>query len=272
MSFQNFRPDTTFYHPENAYCLGLASDLAYESANKVTARCKTWGLNFSRFIESPKASKRDTQLFVAANDKLVLVAFRGTEPKKLQDWLADANTMLIDGPFGGRVHAGFHLALASVWPALLDTLRELPRNGQSLWFTGHSLGAALAALAVARLRDEFDQPVHGLYTFGQPRIGDRTFERAYDQDNGSRSFRFVNNNDVVTRVPMRAMGFSHIGTFLYFDHDGHLRRDPHFWFSFLDRIEGRIDDLGKLGTDGLKDHFMKGYLQHLEENRAFNPF
>ncbi len=272
MSFQSFHSDTTFYHPENAYCLGLAAQLAYEPAKKIEASCGEWGLDRTRFIESPKASKRDTQLFVAANDRVVVVAFRGTEPKKLQDWLADANTVLVDGPFGGRVHAGFHLALDSVWLTLLDALREVRDQGQSLWFTGHSLGAALAALAVARLRDEFDKPVHGLYTFGQPRIGDRVFERAYDQDNGGRSFRFVNNNDVVTRVPMRVMGFSHIGTFLYFDHNGDLKSDPHFWFSLLDRIEGRIDDLGKVGTDGLKDHFMKAYLERLEKNRAINPF
>jgi len=272
MSFQNFLPNTTQYHPENAFSLGQSSKLAYEAPALIEARCMEWGLHRVRFIESSQASKRDTQLFVAANDTQVVVAFRGTEPKKLQDWLADANTVLINGPFGGRVHAGFSLALDSVWEPMLAAVLEFQDQGQSLWFTGHSLGAALAALAVARLRDERDKPVHGLYTFGQPRIGDRAFERAYNQDNRSRSFRFVNNNDVVTRVPTRLMGFSHIGTFLYFDHKRELQTDLHFWYQLLDRIEGRIDDLGKIGTDGLKDHFMDAYLAGLEKNRAVNPF
>lgn len=272
MSFQKFHPDTTFYHPENAYSLGLAADLAYEDADVVAARCAQWGLPRVRFIESTRASRRDTQLFVAANDRLVVVAFRGTEPKKLQDWLTDANTVLTAGPFGGRVHAGFSLGLASVWKPLLAALREFQDQGQSLWFTGHSLGAALATLAVARLRDEQDRPIYGLYTFGQPRLGDRVFERAYNQDSRGRSFRFVNNNDVVTRVPTRLTGFSHTGTFLYFDHDRKLHSDLHFWYRFLDRIQGRIADLGKLGTDGLKDHFMAAYLECLKKNRRVHPF
>lgn len=272
MSFQNFRPDTTFYQPENAWCLGQAAKLAYAEPAEIAARCAEWGLPKARFIESPPASRRNTQLFVAANDSIVVVAFRGTEPKALQDWLTDANTLLINGPFGGRVHAGFSLALDSIWEALLAAIREAQDRGQSLWFTGHSLGAAVAALAVARLRDDLDKPVHGLYTFGQPRIGDRTFERAYNLDNRSRSFRFVNNNDVVTRVPTRLLGFSHVGTFLYFDHNQNLQTDMHFWYRFLDSIEGRIDDLGKIGTDGLKDHFMDAYLAGLAKNRAVHPF
>lgn len=272
MPFSYFRPDTTRYHPENALSLGAAAKLAYAAPEAIVAGCGQWGLTQTRFIESPPESRRDTQLFVAANAELVLVAFRGTEPMKLQDWLADANTVLIDGPFGGRVHAGFSLALASVWTPMLEAILALRDRGQALWFTGHSLGAALAALAVARLRDEFDQPVHGLYTFGQPRIGDRVFERAYNQDNRDRSFRFVNNNDVVTRVPTRLSGFSHIGTFLYFDHDHDLRADMHFWYRFLDRVAGRVEDLGRLGTDGINDHAMDAYLLGLEKNRAVYPF
>jgi triacylglycerol lipase len=272
MSFQRFHPDTTQYHPENALALGQAAKLAYGTQEEITARCVEWSLPRARFIESASVGKRDTQLFVAANDALVVVAFRGIEPRKLQDWLTDANAALIAGPFGGRVHAGFSLALDSVWDTLFATVQAFQNQGQSLWFTGHSLGAALAMLAVARLRDNWDKPVHGLYTFGQPRLGDRTFARAYNQDNGSRSFRFVNNNDMVTRVPTRLMGFSHTGTFLYFDHHQDLHSDLHFWYRFLDRVAGRIDDLGTIGTDGLKDHFMDAYLACLEKNRAVNPF
>lgn len=272
MSFQNFRPDTTLYHPENALALGQAAQLAYADAAAISTRCAAWGLPDSRYIESTGSSGLDTQLFVAASDALVVIAFRGTEPKKLRDWLTDANAVQVAGPFGGRVHAGFSLALGSVWGDLLDCLRALQNKAQSLWFTGHSLGAALATLAVARLRDELDKPVHGLYTFGQPRTGDRVFERAYNLDSGSRSFRFVNNNDLVTRVPTRLMGYSHVGKFLYFDDQGDLQTDSHFWYQFLNRVEGRIDDLGKPGTDGVKDHAMAAYLAHLEKNRALNPF
>ena len=97
---------------------------------------------------------------------------------------------------------------------------------------------------MASLRDE-DKPVHGLYTFGQPRTGDRNFERTINADFKPRCFRFVNNNDVVTRVPLRAMNYSQVGTFLYFDAEENLTDDLHWWYQFSDRVEGRIDDLGK---------------------------
>lgn len=37
---------------------------------------------------------------------------------------------------------------------------------------------------------EADKPVNGLYTFGAPRVGNREFERTFNQDFGARSFRF----------------------------------------------------------------------------------
>ena len=40
----------------------------------------------------------------------------------------------------------------------------------SVWYTGHSLGGALASLATAQMRRQ-EVPVDGLYTFGQPRTG-----------------------------------------------------------------------------------------------------
>jgi len=73
-------------------------------------------------------------------------------------------------------------------------------QAQSLWLTGYSLGAALATLRMSSLGEEA-KPVNGLYTFWQPRVGGKTVARIFDLDLKSRMFRFVNNNDVVTRVP-----------------------------------------------------------------------
>jgi triacylglycerol lipase len=140
-----------------------------------------------------------------------------------------------------------------------------------LWFTGHSLGAALATLAVAKLRYEEDKPVYGLYTFGQPRTGDRNFERTFNQDFKPRAFRFVNNNDVVPRVPPRELRYSHVGTFLCFDADGKLHSDISWWYRLLDSIKGNIEDFLKPGTDGIRDHAMNNYLHNLEKNLGVQP-
>jgi len=79
----------------------------------------------------------------------------------------------------------------------------------------------------------------------------------------SRTFRFVNNNDVVTRVPTREMGFRHVGQVLVFHAFGKLQSDLHFWNQFLDRVVWRVADLDQPVTDGIKDHSMAQCLKHL---------
>ena len=37
-----------------------------------------------------------------------------------------------------------------------------------------------------------------------------------------------------------------------------------FWNGFLDRVTGRMEDFLKPGTDGLKNHSMSLYVQHIE--------
>nr|WP_090580074.1 lipase family protein [Nitrosomonas sp. Nm58] len=84
----------------------------------------------------------------------MLVAFRGTEPDDLKDWLTDAQFDLTDGSIKNiknKVHRGFHEALNAAWPQLEGAIADLRTHNQAIWVTGHSLGAALATLAVARL-------------------------------------------------------------------------------------------------------------------------
>lgn len=263
--FDAFKPATVRYQGENAVAMSHAARLAYNNPAECTAFARQWQFTRSRFID-----RRETQCLVMANSSAIVVAFRGTEPDRLKDWMSDFDTRFVDGPFG-RVHLGFDLALSHVWDELNACVAQFQDQGQSLWVTGHSLGAALASLAAARWR-EADKPVHGLYNFGGPRVGDRTFERTFDQDFGSRNFRFVNNADLVTRVPLRTTGFSHAGTLMYFSDKGKLSVDPGHWDAFLNRMQGRIADLGKLGPADLKHHSIDQYVKLCEKNRTVQPF
>jgi triacylglycerol lipase len=260
-----FDLNTTRYDSNTALWLGKAAHLAYQDEPSIGKETSSWGFDRFRFF-----SKRETQAFVIANDKMIVVAFRGTEPGKLRDWLTDVDLTLVDGPVG-KVHDGFNRALTYVYQDVRQTIAEFQTKGQSLWFTGHSLGAALATLAVAKLRHEEDKPVYGLYTFGQPRTGDRTFERNFNADFKSRAFRFVNNNDIVPRVPPRELGYSHVGTFLHFDSAGNLQSDISWWYRLLDGARSRIEDFLKLRLDDVEDHAMRHYLERLEKNIDVRP-
>jgi triacylglycerol lipase len=263
--FENFQAATAFYHPDNAVALAEAARLAYGDPASITNNALQWGFPRCRFFD-----RRDTQAYVMANDQAIVVAFRGTQPDRLLDWMSDCDTLFVNGPFG-RVHNGFNLALSRVWEDLIATVTELQDQGQSLWLTGHSLGAALATLASARWREQ-DKPVNGLYHFGSPRVGDRVFERTFDQDFAARNFRFVNNADLVTRVPLRVMGYSHTGTMLYFTDKGELKADPGWWDAFLNRMQGRIEDLGTMGPTDIKEHSSDQYVALTKKNCLVNPF
>lgn len=270
------------YSRQNAYWLGRAALLAYYDSATIEAAVGAWGLPEFRFFD-----KLETQAYIAANDDLIILAFRGTAA--LLDWISDADVDLVSGP-AGRVHEGFNLALGFVWKDVWDYVKE-HRNGRALWVTGHSLGAALATLAVAKLRLERDEAVNGLYTFGAPRAGDPVFARIFDVDFGQYTFRYVNDQDIVARVPLRLMQYSHVGTFKWFDQDGAQQDDVDWWDIVTNRIRDRIQDLipGLLpvtnlfvpaflasavdGTtpriEAIDDHNMDQYVTNLE--RAFAP-
>jgi len=176
--------------------------------------------------------------------------------------MTDFNIRLVEGP-AGCVHVGFKVALLQVWAQIWDYLRS-NRRGRALWITGHSLGAALATMATAKLRLELDEPVNGLYTYGGPRIGDRDFQRAFAADFERQPYRYINNSDVVTRIPTRSMGYSHVGFSKYFDRTGALRDDLSWADIVVDRFVGNVEDVFGPRAAHVQDHDLDGSLGYLE--------
>lgn len=255
-----FQPRAASYDTGNAYLLALAAKLAYDNPGAIDGGMANHG-----FAAVEHFDVQATQCFLATSDAAMLLSFRGTEGK-IADWMTDLDINLVGGP-GGRVHEGFQTALMTVWRQLYRKI-HLDRGHRSIWVTGHSLGAALATLCVAKLRLERDQPVDGLYTYGQPRTGDREFARNFNAEFDGRAFRHVHNNDIVARVPFRAMQYSHVGGHRYYDKDKTYRTDISWWDKLLDRIEGRLEDILRPGTDGIKDHAMSHYVECMERQNA----
>jgi triacylglycerol lipase len=120
----------------------------------------------------------------------------------------------------------------------------------------------LAVVAAAHLLVQ-GHIVNGLYTFGQPRVGDETFATECASRLAGEYFRFVNNNDPVTRVTPRALGYAHSGEVRYIDVDGQIHTGISFWERFLDCVKGRMEDFLAPGSDGLKDHGMRHYVEYI---------
>ena len=130
---------------------------------------------------------------------VTVLVFRGTQG--VQNWLLDLNAKMIAAAQAGRVHCGFQRALDEVWP---DVDRALSSVTTPTFYTGHSLGGALATLAASRRAPAV------VYTFGSPRVGDAKF---VDRLAGQQIYRVVNRDDRVTTVPpsIGPWPFRHVG-------------------------------------------------------------
>lgn len=279
MALEEFHEDinkfdalTTRYNGENALVLAVCAKLAYSSADEIKAVVQDkWKFNNFKFFDSGKS----TQAFIAGNDTMIIIAFRGTQIQKLRDIIADVELKPTHGALG-NVHKGFNKALHEVWgeKALKEDMRaylkKILDKNQSIWFCGHSLGAALATLAASEYVINDKGKVNGVYTLGQPRVGNGEFASGFDKALPDKCFRFINNNDVVTRIPLPlpVFKYTHVGHPLYLDSKGNLKDSLSWWQKLADRFKGVVDDLGKVGPDDIKDHDSKKYVELIAKNRS----
>jgi len=227
-----FRPASNKFQMVNAWWLAEASMLAYAlEQNFVRTHLEQAGFSRTEFFENDC-----TQSFVASNDVFAMVCFRGTEVSESQDIITDLKFWQTQAAGGGRVHAGFEAALDKVWDNISAHLEDI--RGQSggkarVWFTGHSLGAALATLAADRY-----QGAQGLYTYGSPRVGGAAFRNDFHVN----AYRFVHNNDIVTMVPP-PVEYQHVGQLKYIDSNGHIHDSPDMWRRLKEQIAGHFGHL-----------------------------
>jgi triacylglycerol lipase len=257
-----FEPSANVYSPINALSLAQAARLAYHDQFAIASLVRNWNFTQFHFFE-----QNCTQAFMMGNDQLIVLAFRGTEGRCIKDWMTDVNINLIEDYYG-EVHRGFSFGLNEIWQEVLLKLQAFRTQNQALFITGHSLGAALATLAAARL--SAPKLVQGVYTFGSPRVGNQDFVTCFDSVYSGRAFRFVNNNDLVTRIAPREFGYRHVCQSMYFDSIGKLHPEIKAWKKFLETVKGGMDVLNDCGL--VSDHDMGKYeanlLQDLSARRS----
>jgi hypothetical protein len=223
------------YDAELAYVLSVVAGWSYSDGAVLARQLKYYGLAGASVeevaIRNPAMYIIATAFFVRSRcGRVGILSFRGTEPTNIISWLTDADVNPRRFFDAGFVHRGFYANLRALWEDLEVTLEQAvtaPRasengNGgaqrapvERLFITGHSLGAAMAVLAAAKIFENgspIADALKGIYTYGQPAVGDAAFARHHDQKFGTRLFRHEYHFDAVPRLPPASTGeYVHFG-------------------------------------------------------------
>jgi pimeloyl-ACP methyl ester carboxylesterase len=234
--------------------------------DQITGILKSQGFTGAQFFESKGTPDgRGTHCFLASDParKLAIVAFRGTDASDPTDLYDDGNALQIPWKPDGRVHAGFAHALAHVQDDLLAAIDAL---NYETFYTGHSLGAAMATLLASLRKPDY------LYTIGSPRVGDNDFVNTLA---GVSVRRFVDCCDIVTRVPPENLSladpYKHFGNPSYIDRDRNLQENPTDAFVLDDRVRASAEYIlkdswisGNVAVRELADHAPINYVEALK--------
>lgn len=185
---------------------------------------------------------KGVQAYILDEGEYCILVFRGSDEK--EDWKQDFKIGFVNTVYG-KMHKGFKES----WDLVASKIRaNLPNK--PLYITGHSYGGALAFIS-------------GIYishiqvvTFGCPRVVHKNYFNYLKVNH----IRVRNNNDIVTMLPPKSLGYTHIGQLLYLDYEGNKA----IKVNILDRIKSHI----KAWKKGQKfnpfyDHDINKYIEKL---------
>lgn len=257
----------------NGFCQKLAHLMAHAAED---AYCKD-GLEAVKLkwdCPVDLIDHRGTQAIVIHGPSLI-IAFRGTEPDDIKDWLADLNVKKTRVSFaeevtkplsrilpkvqfdsGCYIHEGFLKAYRLVAAEVIKICKA--NQDKDIFLTGHSLGGALANVAMWDLETHRSVRIKRSYTFGSPRVFGRRASRKVRNALNGRQFRVVNRNDIVPRVPS-LLRFQHTGAVAYINRRNEIQINPSFFYIAIDRILGYRANI-------IRSHFMEYYSQGTASN------
>lgn len=207
----------------SAYCVGT---LGHGVADWSCASCKQLGPCNATEFHDTGVFETNQNSFVAWDpfegpNGSVVVAFTGTDPLSLENYLDDFNFAPVDFPFckGCLVHHGFLKNWRNVQDKVLALVESYmaAHPGSQVRVIGHSLGAAVALLCSLHLQSQGVASVVALHTFGEPRIGNSALAAFSQNQLGGRHWRLTHRRDPIPHLPPKGLlGAIHTGTEVFF--------------------------------------------------------
>lgn len=225
-----------------AATLARYSELAYQRPEAVAAILPEAKVTF--------VDRGDSQAYIVETDAHTAMAFRGTQVFSGLS-LADiaSNLWIRRKPWNpGKVHRGYRAAILDIAQEVKSALYAPKRP---LYFTGHSMGGALATLA-----STLSPGPTATYTFGAPRVGNRAFATALRN-----LYRIVHADDIAAKYPL-PIGYYHGGEAWRLSDEGALTKGV----SVIDQLI--IPFTAKGVAKGILDHRVSVYTQKLARKPA----
>lgn len=211
---------------EKAYFLSCLSELSYlvkiDEEQKETARYKLFPSAFLKYLYGRNIEFNFIDL-VASLDincfyfevrgflfvvyrfrQYNIIAVRGTNFVSLKDWSINLNSMKDRQKDGVSYHLGFSTEALEVFDRVIIELDQRNCLASSTYFTGHSMGGAVACILSSMFR-EGKYKVRLPYVFGTPRYGNLNAVQKI------RPYSFVMECDLVPSLPPKWMGFADAG-------------------------------------------------------------
>ena len=148
------------------------SKYAYYNINSARKQAKKLGFTTIEFYDRDGA-----QAYRFQNKTDLVIACRGTQPTQYSDIQADLKAYPVIAETVSRVHHGFKTEVDDLWPMILEDVQRKANANKTVWFCGHSLGAAMATIMASRcyhcegIPNPYELYTCLLYTSPSPRDG-----------------------------------------------------------------------------------------------------
>jgi hypothetical protein len=252
-------PRFDYYDQATALYFARLSELVYERKDSIDTFRKEYNAHHPaesvemKFVEERKGT--NTQVLLWGTKDFIALAFRGTEPLLIADWLMNGafwnyeNTdQAEDGikclPPG---HAGFREAVMKLIQRqhLMDSIAALMKicnparqpSQYPVYLTGHSLGAALSQMFITSLdcpqnmgAGNYHFQFGGAYHFAPPLASSCSVRQSMVDNYGDRVYDIVNYKDYVPRAGRN--NTFHFGQFYRICDDDSIYRETERWVAF----------------------------------------
>ncbi len=270
LDFKNYDKNTALY------CAQL-SDVVYWDSTEIKRFYKKMIVSYPEENIQYKIINDDSgsnyiQALLWCTKKFLVIAFRGTEPKRIKNWYSDSkffyyenlpekNEELSYMPGG---HAGFRRALIGLMidkkifneidAIIHQSISSADTKKFPIYLTGHSLGAGISQLFIHPLNYR-KYNFSGAYHFAPPLAVSCEVNQQMRNDYGNVTYDIVNYKDYVPRAGRNNV--AHFGKFYRICNDGLIYKENEAYVKF------KVTEL----KDEFKLHSLKNHILYISNNK-----